>query len=306
MSLSLRPPSQAWETIVVPDLPQCAVWGWVRPAGSPFDLVIRIPPEVAQRLGAYLTPRRLLAAAGGQPGDVESWFAGGMMFASGGMNIPVLDQALPPAPDGQVIFRLRSAATLQPMPQMVMPAMQPGGSFPAAGAGSAPVSGDAERVFLAIEGDWQAIGIFETQLASVRKQLGTQQGKLQSLNRDLNADERVAADTLDKKDWQDARRWLRDCAAQVSRYIREHDIGVTSAAGKRNQLEQYYQDIIAPRQGAPNLAMIQNEFEVYRKTAQVLLTAMQNASSAASRDGEQRAQQILTRIAAKARSRTKR
>ena len=166
--------------------------------------------------------------------------------------------------------------------------------------------GDAERIFQAIEGDWQAIELLDTQLASVRKQLAAQQGKLQSLNRDLSADERVAADTLDKKDWQDARRWLRDCSAQVSRYIRDHDIGFTSAAGKRNLLEQYLRDVVTPRQAAPNLGAIQQEFEMYRKTAQVLLLSMQNASSAASRDGEQRAQQILTRVAAKMRARSKR
>ena len=166
--------------------------------------------------------------------------------------------------------------------------------------------GDAERIFQAIEGDWQAIELLDTQLASVRKQLAAQQGKLQSLNRDLSADERVAADTLDKKDWQDARRWLRDCSSQVARYIRDHDIGFTSAAGKRNLLEQYLRDVVTPRQAAPNLGAIQQEFEMYRKTAQVLLLSMQNASSAASRDGEQRAQQILTRVAAKMRARSKR
>jgi len=308
MSLSLRPPSHSWETVSVPDLPQCAVWSWVRPSNSPYDVIIRIPPEVTQRLGAYLTPRRLLAAAGGQAGDIESWFVGGMLFPSGGGNVPALDQVLPPSPDAQVIFRLRAQAYPQVMPQVGMPAMPPSVSFAGAGAvgGSGASGGESDRIFQSIEGEWQAIEILETQLSSVRKQLGTQQGKLQSLNRDLSADERVGADTVDKKDWQDARRWLRDCAAQVSRYIREHDIGVTSAAGKRTQLEQFYKEIVAPRKASPNLAAIQNEFEVYRKTSQVLLVAMQNTSSAASRDGEQRAQQILTRIAAKSRSRTKR
>lgn len=303
MSLPFRPPSPAWETVVVPDLPQCAVWAWVRPATSPFDLVVRIPPEVAQRLGPYLTPRRLLSAAGGQPGDIESWFVGGMLFPSGGQTIPALDQMVPPSPDGQIVFRLRSPAIAPAAP--TMPALG-GFSAMAPAGGTRPVDGNTERVFAAIEADWQAIEILDTQMSSVRKQLGTQQGKLQSLNRDLSPEERATADNLDKKDWQDARRWLRDCAAQVSRYIREHDIGFTSAAGKRTLLEQYYREVVTPRQAGSNLAMVQNEFEVYRKTSQLLLTAMQNASSAAARDGEQRAQQILTRIAAKARSKTKR
>ena len=307
MSLAYRPPSYQWEFAPVPDLPQCAVWTWVRPANSPMDVLIRIPPEVHQRLAGWLTPRRLLAAVGGQPADVESWVAGGLLFSSGGENVPTFDQAAPlPAADPQIVFRLRAPLPI-PAAAPTFPSQSnpPPGAFPMGGAAAA-TGGDAERVFQAIEGDWQAIELLDTQLASVRKQLAAQQGKLQSLNRDLNADERVAADTLDKKDWQDARRWLRDCAAQVSRYIRDHDIGFTSAAGKRNVLEQYLRDYVTPRQAGGNLSAIQQEFEVYRKTAQVLLTAMQSASSAASRDGEQRAQQILTRIAAKTRSRSKR
>src|SRR5204863_501183 len=55
------------------------------------------------------------------------------------------------------------------------------------------------------------------------------------------------------------------------------------------------------------LHVVQKEFETYRKTVQNLLTSMQTAQSNAARDGEQRATQLLTRIAAKVRTaRTKR
>src|SRR5690606_18464790 len=106
-----------------------------------------------------------------------------------------------------------------------------------------PAAGDYsdERALQAFEADWHALLTLETQLAAARKQLGALQGQLQSLNRDLSPDERLAADNQDNKDWQDARRWLRDALASVSRWIRDHDIGMVSAAGNRNHFEQIYE-----------------------------------------------------------------
>ena len=51
---------------------------------------------------------------------------------------------------------------------------------------------NSERILAAIEADWKAIEQVERQLASVTKQLSGQAAKLQSLNRDLNTNERMA------------------------------------------------------------------------------------------------------------------
>ncbi|AMV19026.1 hypothetical protein [Planctomyces sp. SH-PL14] len=312
MALLFRPPSPTWEPAAPPDLPQATLWAWVRPASAPLDVIVRIPPPVVASLGPYLTLRRILTALGGQPADIESWNIGGMLLASGGAEVPALDQPLPLSPqhpDPTVILRLRAfAPNYAPVPSpafapMPIPAPMAAPVFPTtSNQQTVPAGSDLERTFQAIESDWQAIELLESQLAGIRKQLGSQQGRLQSLNRDLSAEERLAADNNDKKEWQDARRWLRDGAGQVARYIREHDIGVTSAAGRRTQIVQSYEEIVLPRKASPQLAVIRSEIETYRKTCQTLLLAMQNASASASRDGENRAQQILSRIAAKVRS----
>jgi hypothetical protein len=47
---------------------------------------------------------------------------------------------------------------------------------------------------------------------------------------------------------------------------------------------------------------MEREFEAYRKTLQSLLNNMQAAQAAAVRDGESRAQQVLSRITARVRA----
>ena len=126
--------------------------------------------------------------------------------------------------------------------------------------------------------------------------------KLNSLNRDLSPDERLHSDRQDKNDWMEARRWLRDVGAKVSRYIKEFDIGEASQAGKREWFEQTYEAIIAPRRISDDLPRLEREFEAHRKQLQTLMANMNNAYSSAVQDGERRAQQILTHIASKVRA----
>jgi hypothetical protein len=152
-----------------------------------------------------------------------------------------------------------------------------------------------------MDADWVAIEQMEVQLGQLRKQLNTIQGRLQSLNRDFTPEERAAADSNDLKDWQDARRFLRDSSGIVSRFIREHDIGATSAAGQRNRYEEIHTNFVVPRRSFDGVVAAQHEFEIYRKQVQSLVTKMQAALSQAGQNGEQRAQQVLARVAAKAR-----
>ena len=107
---------------------------------------------------------------------------------------------------------------------------------------------------------------------------------------------------MDRADWQDARRWLRDVATRLSRYMKDYDIGYISAAGQRNFFEATYQQHIALRQPLDGMEQIQRDFETYRKTLQTLMNNMQSTQASAERDGEQRAQAILNRIAARVRA----
>ena len=122
------------------------------------------------------------------------------------------------------------------------------------------------------------------------------------MNRDLSSEEARCGDQLDKRDWQDARRWLRDGAARLSRFLKDHHMGMTSTAGKRESYAAIYRQYVVPRHSFDGLAQAEREFEFHRKSLQTLLNNMNAAHSAAVQDGERRAQQVLTRIAAKVRT----
>ena len=213
-----------------------------------------------------LSLRRLLHLLGLPAETAESWMVQGATFPMQQGANPLLDQPLPAVgPWGDPGISVRMTPNLQPLTQSVptqtpvvpvIPLMPPSPGFaPAAFARPAVVNDDQALHMLGIYGsDWQSLLAMETQLASVRKQLGAIQGQLQSLNRDLNPDEKLVADNQDKKDWQDARRWLRDSLATVSRWIRDHDIGMVSAAGNRNRFEQVYREHVVPNKPFPGIA----------------------------------------------------
>jgi hypothetical protein len=83
--------------------------------------------------------------------------------------------------------------------------------------------------------------------------------------------------------------------------IKDHDIGIASAAGRRNQYEEFYKQYIIPRRPFDGLDAFQREFEAHRKTVQHLLMQMTLVQNQAIQDGERRAQQVLARITAKVR-----
>jgi hypothetical protein len=130
----------------------------------------------------------------------------------------------------------------------------------------------------------------------LRTQLNSTLTKLMSLNRDLSPEERNASDTMDHRDWQEARRWIRDGAAVLTRVVRAHDIGVTSSAGNRNKFDDIVDHYVIPRRPLLNLEGIQHQFEVHRKTVQSLNTEMQNAAHGPAHEGESRAVAVLSRI----------
>ncbi|MFG0335835.1 MAG: hypothetical protein ACF8TS_20945 [Maioricimonas sp. JB049] len=319
MDITQRPPSTTWEPATLPDRPHCSVWVWYKPGGAPQDVMFHVPDGAFQAAGGPITVRQLIAAIGVDASAIQNWSFAGMTYAALGGSNPLLDQPLPSSGiwgDPRILVRLGTSPAgtaaavpmMPPLAQAPFPVSGPTGGVPVAGptpamptASGGVATAEFAQLCDEFEADWLALIQIERQLESVRKQLGTIQGQLQSLNRDLNADEALHADNQDKRDWQDARRWLRDSMAHVSRYIRDHDIGVVSAAGQRNRFEDVYKQFVEPRVPFEGLAAIHREFVQHRKTALTLLSQMQSTHSNASREGIGRARQVLARIAAKVR-----
>jgi hypothetical protein len=293
MHFAERFPSTIWESIPFADDPHCFIWAWFKPAGAPHGLVVRIPDEIYRdpaRRGA-VTMRRVLAAAGIDPRGVAMWTLYGAAYdAQQGAN-PALDFPIPaPAPG------------TDPSIHVVMNAFAPAVPAPAPLPPTAALSSAGGDAFAHIAEEWNLSLVLEQQLASAAKQLNATLFRLNSLNRDLSSEEGRSADQLDKKEWQDARRWLRDIAARVSRFLKDHHIGMTSTAGKRGSFEAIYEQYVVPRRNFEGLVQAERDFEQYRKTMQTLLNNMNAAQTSAVQDGERRAQLVLTRISAKARA----
>ena len=227
------------------------------------------------------------AMAGGMPGVMN--VPAGM---PGVMNVPAGMPGVMNVPAG--------------MPGQAMFNAQPTGIL-AAGVSATPMDGagplDAATVdiYERIEADWNSSNEIEKDLTRLRKQLVDILGRLKSLNRDLNGPERVHSNNQDKKDWQDARRCLRDATNRVWKYLKAHDIGDTSNAGKRVAFEEIYRKYIAPRRLFKEFMATARAFELHRKTITTLHGDMSNAYSYASLDGERKAQQVLNRIQQKVR-----
>lgn len=307
MDFYARPASTSWEAVFpAPTHPQLVIWLWFQPNQAPRDLVVRIPEETVQAYGT-LTPRQVCALIGISLPLVQLWTSStGVIETHGGAH-PGLDQPLiPVAPWSEYGLRMwpiQTGFASLPLPGYAASEWNQGATPPS----HSVLSGDSLALTMAIKADWTSIETAETQLGALRKQLATVQGRLTTLNRDLNSDENIAADNQDKREWQDARRWLREGAALASRYIKEADTGVTSMAGNRRRLEQLFAEAAAGRLSGAALAAAHNEIEAHRKTVQNIQNQMQNTLQAATRDGEQRASMVLSRIAAKVRNhRTKR
>lgn len=226
-----------------------------------------------------------------------------MSFDAQGGSSPLLDQILPPPPEGN----LEVTVWMAPLPQ---PAWA---GFPPAATGMAPSAGqpafasvggsDSDvRLLDAIESCWNGILQLETRVSSIRKELSSSLARLNSLNRDLSSDERRTCDSKDIQDWNDARRWLRDSISVLSRSVKEIDVGTTSGAGKRNRFEEIYHKQVVPRIPFPGLVQAVNEFESYRKIVQTVLASAQASISKAGRDAEQRANSVLNRVGTKMRA----
>jgi hypothetical protein len=311
MDIFSRPPSSSWEPVKLPDVPGAAVWAWFRPPAAPYGIVFQIPPESHTAHPKAFTVRRLLNALGVDCRQTQMCHAcSGTFDAMHGMN-PKLDKPLcaaPPGSDPAVTVHL-SPPTSFATPRGAAAAAPAASPAPAPCAAAMPLATiyapqpvlqrGSEHLYHAIESDWHAIQLLESKNLMLRTQLNSQLTRLMSFNRDLSPEERNASDAMDHRDWQDARRIIREAVAVLSRVVRSHDIGTTSAAGGRNKFDDIIDHYVTPRRPLANLAEVQHQFEVHRKTVQSLHTEMHMASHGHGRDGEMKAQAVLARIRVK-------
>jgi hypothetical protein len=292
MSGAERPPSAAWEQVPFADEPHTFLWAWFKPPGAPQGIALQVPEQTFRdpRRRLALTMRRLLAAVDVDPAWVAFWSLYGVPYDGQQGNNPALDYPIPEpgmGADSTIRVVLYPPPTVNPVP----PGVQP--------AAASPTASD---IFFRMDADWNATLQLEPQLASAAKQLNATLLRINSLNRDFSSEEARASDQLDRNEWQDVRRALRDIAGRLSRFLKDHHLGMTSNAGKRNSYEMIHQQYVVPRRNFEGLVQAERDFEQYRKTMQTLLSNMNTAQSAAMQEGERRAQQILSRVAAKVRA----
>ncbi len=297
-----RPPSTTWEPVPLAADPQAYVWAWFKPPAAPQGLFVQIPPEGFQNpvCRPLLTIRTILHALGIDPRQVAAWSLYGVTYdgqqlANSNWDFPIPEPGM--AADRSIGIYLH--------PSPLAAASVAAAPFSGAAASTSPGAGGG--VFSRIDADWNACLQLELQLTAASKLLNATLQRINSLNRDLSPDESRCADSQDKRDWQEARRWLRDVSSRVARFLKDHLVGMTSNAGKRSTYESIYQTYIATRRQFDGLEQAERDFDAYRKSLQTLLTNMTAVNTTAVQDGERRAQQVMTRVAGKIRSlRTKR
>lgn len=195
------------------------------------------------------------------------------------------------------------SSAVSPMPNIVASAGSP--TLPVPKPLGIPVVGEAmTESFERMEADWLASIEIDRDLIRQRKQLTDLISRMKNLNRDLNPEERMHANNQDKKDWQEARRGLREGSLRLWRCIKELDMGDTSSAGQREWFQQIYELYLIPKMQFENMPQAQRAFEMYRKSVQTLHGSIASAHSIASLEGERKAQQVIGRIQQKIRDAT--
>ncbi|MCH2202925.1 MAG: hypothetical protein MK102_13210 [Fuerstiella sp.] len=285
------------------------LWAWYRPQSLPLGLIVSVPMDVqlAYSTGFPFSLADILLAAVIEPAMVHSVSILGSEWKPPTAFGPLLHHGIP-----AVIAGAKPEIAIQVMHQ-TMPPGGGGASMPVvdiqsdtetAEQSAAEVdSGSQKMMYERIEKSWQSSIQMERQCTGLRQKLASIMAALGKLDRDLAPDERLAADREDRDAWQEARRWMRDLMARCHREVKSFDIGMTSAAGKRNAIEQLYQQVIEPRAVCRELADIRREFETYRKDMVNLQKTMQSTLQASSQNGTQRAHRVLAVISKKIRDR---
>ena len=212
ISFHLQAPSTAWEPVALRLGSSPVVWAWFKPSHAPSSVVFQIPPEVWQEVNSAtpVTIRQLVAIAGIPA--LQGWTVAGQYYAWDERLAVFVDLPLaePPAGvDPYLILWCQMTATLQTSIRIESP--------PPMLASDPPLNEDSGALFDSMDSLWRGIQQIETDVRRARSQLEQSMHRLNSLNRDLGPNEINAADSNDKKDWIDARRWLRDSAGILSK-----------------------------------------------------------------------------------------
>ncbi|MCG6157966.1 hypothetical protein [Rubinisphaera margarita] len=304
-----RPASAGWEQVTCSAVPQLTLGVWFKPATFPMGVVLAFPQGVNRAQFPQLTMRMLLDAMRLEPSSIISWAINGMTFDAAQGTNPLLDQPLPPSMPGadpQIYVMCAAPVPVAPpmpvapppMAAAPMPQMAPRGA--AQGMNRQPSPQELEWLD-GIDAEWNASLNIEADLHRQRKRLVDMQSKLKTLNRDLNSDERTYSSSQDKKDWQDARRWLRDCSTKLSRNLKDYDIGFTSAAGQRTWFEETYKAYVETKLPFEGMEQAFRDYQMYHKSLQTLNTSIKSAVQYAAQNGERRAQRLISQIQAKVR-----
>lgn len=313
MSFSQRTPSTKWESVPLSTAPPVAVWGWFKPAAAPNSVVLRLPPELwkAGVPAEKLTLGLFVAAAGVDP--LIGWTLFGQMIPLNEQTMKWLEARLPPPPadgDQQLIlwsppiampsmFAAGAGAMAEFKPS-AMPAQVPVVPASFAGQTGELLPGeDPGPLFEMMSALWSNILYLESDIRRARMQLEQSSSKLSSLNRELTFEEQQAADSVDRQNWMDARRWLRDASSSISKSIKEIDVGLLSSAGQRNKFADLIERCIQPRIVFPGMKQTAVEFEMHHKAARILVQTAQTAINKGTADGERRANAVLNRLATK-------
>lgn len=318
MSFLQRAPSTVWEAVPLPTQPPVVVWGWFKPVAAPNSVVLQLPPALWQSgvSSDQLTLRTMIQATGVEV--LIGWTLYGQHLLLTEQTLAWLTARLPPSEafgDQQLILWSQTAVPMMApsLPLATDAAAAPAAldavsvsemAIPSAGTGDL-LPGENPAPYLdLIDFYWTNIQYIESDIRRVRVQLDQSLSKLGALNRDLNFEELYAADSADKQQWQDARRWLRDAAASLSRSMKEIDVGLMSSAGQRNRFLDIHEQYVKPRIPFPGIKQAAAEFEMHHKSVKNVLTAATTALHKGSSDGERRANAVLARIHQKARQKS--
>ena len=276
--------SSTWEFVTLATNPPIQLWAWFKPAHLPTAVVLQVPPAVLPYQIGF-TVRLVLQSLGIDPATVPLCSLFGFSFPGDGGTSAYLDHVV-------------TSPALGADPNIVI-YVDPAQRATKKATESSATDDQTHEIFKSLERDWKTSSMAERQLAGLRKQLIDMQQRLNTMNRDLTADERMYADRQDHDEWRDARRFLREAATRLSKYIKEMTAGETSYAGKRQWFEQIHRDHVATQTPFPGMEQAQREFEYYRRTIQNLCDRMMAAYHHAQQEGVQRAQVVLSRMAVK-------
>ena len=293
-----RPASAGWEIVPISGVADVNCWAWFRPGTLPAGVAVTIPPDVIGLPGAVLpfSLVQLIHAVGltwDQLVSVsfygEPWQSAAFCQATAAEFLPC-----PPAVANVQILLMAGQQTL------AVPQPQPTAHLLSSEAEVFVPSQAVTSQFHRLETGWKACQGMERQLAGLRQQLSGVLGRLGALDRDLRPAERMGAARQEKDEWQDTRRWIRDAASKVQRCLKAHDIGVTSAAGRRNMIQERYEQSSGDVDGFTDLTSCLHEVESYRKELANLFNNMGSTLQGANANGIQRAQRVLSKISAQA------